>query len=329
MKVLANDGMAPEGQKRLEEAGFQVTTDKVEQENLIDAINNEKYEALLVRSATKVRQDLIDACPGLRLIGRGGVGMDNIDVEYARSKGIAVVNTPASSSQSVAELVFAHLFSISRGLFDSNRRMPVEGKNEFKRLKKKYGSGFELRGRTIGIIGFGRIGQAVAKYALGCGMKVIVCDYKGTEAKIELDIFKHGKLEVNLETSPLEDVLGVSDVITLHVPAQSDGSAVIGAAEISKMKKGAVLINAARGGVVNEEDLLAALNDGHLAYAGLDVFENEPNPDERILSHSNISLSPHIGAATLEAQERIGLELADKLNRDTTELRVLFFYFVR
>jgi D-3-phosphoglycerate dehydrogenase len=311
MKVLANDGIAIEGQRKLEKAGISVSTATVNQNDLIKAINENQYTCLLVRSATKVRKDLIDACPGLKVIGRGGVGMDNIDVEYARSKGIAVVNTPAASSQSVAELVFAHIFSICRGLFDANRQMPINGISDFKGLKKKYSKGIEVRGKTIGIIGFGRIGQAVAKYALGCGMDVIVCDYHGAEAKITLDIFNHGPLEVKLNTSPFEEVLANSDIITLHVPAQEDGSAVIGEKELQLMKNGAILINAARGGVVNESDLLNALNSGKIAHAGLDVFENEPNPNKALLEHPKVSLSPHIGAATVEAQDRIGLELAE------------------
>ena len=311
MKILANDGIAPEGSEKLEAAGFEVVTEKVAQEDLIRAIQTENYVGLLVRSATKVRKDLIDACPGLKLIGRGGVGMDNIDVEYARSKGLAVINTPAASSQSVAELVFAHLFSISRGLFDSNRQMPVRGHSAFGELKKKYSQGFELRGKTIGIIGFGRIGQAVAKYALGCGMDVAVCDYKGTDARITVNIFNHGPVEVLLKTSSFEEVLAKSDILTLHVPAQAGGKPVIGTDEISHMKNGVVLINAARGGVVDEKELLKALDSGKISFAGLDVFENEPTPEPKLLQHPNVSLSPHIGAATVEAQERISLELAE------------------
>ena len=178
MKVLANDGIAESGKIALEKEGFTVVTAKVEQENLIDAINQECYEVLLDRSATKVREDIIDACPGLKMIGRGGVGMDNIDVDYARSKGIEVFNTPAASSESVAELVMAHLFGTVRFLYDSNRQMPVKGASDFKTLKKAYAGGIEVRGKTIGIIGFGRIGKALAKYAIGCGMDVLICDRK-------------------------------------------------------------------------------------------------------------------------------------------------------
>src|ERR1051326_3856639 len=173
MKILANDGISEEGKKALENAGYTVITDKVEQADLAKAINEENFEGLTVRSATKVRKEVIDACPGLKLIGRGGVGMDNIDVDYAKGKGIKVVNTPAASSHSVAELVFAHLFNAVRFLYDSNRQMPVNGGTQFEALKKKYAKGTELKGKTIGIIGFGRIGQAVGKVALGCGMNVL------------------------------------------------------------------------------------------------------------------------------------------------------------
>lgn len=307
-KILANDGIDAQGKSILEKAGFTVITEKVAQENLAQTINAQNYIGLTVRSATKVRKDVIDACPNLKLIGRGGVGMDNIDVDYARSKGIEVVNTPAASSHSVAELVFAHLFNAVRFLYDSNRQMPVNGETQFDVLKKKYAKGIELKDKTIGIIGFGRIGQAVAKIALGCGMKVLAYDPFLNEASITLDI--HGlneKVSVKLTTVALEKLLAESDFITLHVP----GGKVISKNEIAKMKDGVVLANAARGGVIDENDLVEALNSGKVMHACLDVFENEPTPKREILSHPKISLTPHIGAATEEAQERIGIELAE------------------
>jgi D-3-phosphoglycerate dehydrogenase len=308
-RILANDGISAEGAQLLEKAGHEVITDTVAQDKLADYINAEGVEVLLVRSATQVRKDLIDACPGLEMIGRGGVGMDNIDVEYARSKGKFVFNTPASSSQSVAELVFAHLFGIARFLYDSNRQMPTNGKSNFKNLKKAYGAGIELRGKTMGIIGFGRIGQATAQYALGLGMNVIAVDSDIRNVQISLPIGGES-VEVILSTSTMDELLRRSDFISIHVPKQADGGAVIGDAEIAKMKKGVVLINTARGGVINEDALLNGLNSGVVAAAGLDVFENEPNPDERLLVHPKISLTPHIGAATEEAQDRIGAEIA-------------------
>jgi D-3-phosphoglycerate dehydrogenase len=307
-KILANDGIDEQGKALLEKAGFTVVTEKVEQVNLIEAINERNYIGLTVRSATKVRKELIDACPDLKLIGRGGVGMDNIDVDYARSKGLEVVNTPAASSHSVAELVFAHLFNCVRFLYDSNRQMPVNGDTQFDVLKKKYAKGIELKGKTIGIIGFGRIGQAVAKIALGCGMKVLAYDPFLKEALIYLDIYGvPEKVAVKLNTVPLEQLLAESDFITLHVP----GGKVITKKELDVMKNGVCLVNASRGGVIDENDLITALNSGKVAHAALDVYENEPTPKKELLSHPKISLTPHIGAATEEAQERIGIELAE------------------
>jgi D-3-phosphoglycerate dehydrogenase / 2-oxoglutarate reductase len=306
-KILANDGIDATGKALLEKAGFTVVTEKVAQEDLAKAINEQKFEGLTVRSATKVRKDVIDACPNLKLIGRGGVGMDNIDVEYAKSKGIEVVNTPAASSHSVAELVFAHLFGIVRLLYDSNRQMPVNGATQFEALKKKYAKGIELKGKTIGIIGFGRIGQAVGKIALGCGMNVIASDPFIKEALVEVEIMGAENVKVRIVTVPMEDLLKKADFISLHVP----GGKLITAKELGLMKKGVVLVNAARGGVIDENDLLAALDSGQVAHAGLDVFEHEPNPRKELLSHPRISLTPHIGAATEEAQERIGIELAE------------------
>lgn len=311
MKVLANDGISPAGIKKLERAGFSVITDKVEQNDLAEAINQQNYEVLLVRSATKVRKDLIDACPGLRMIGRGGVGMDNIDVEYARGKGIDVVNTPAASSQSVAELVMAHMFNLARFVHDSNRRMPQNGNSDFATLKKKYAKGVEVRGKVLGIIGFGRIGQSVARYALGCGMKVIVSDKYNQDTYIDVTINGTDTVKVKIKKVEQEELFKKSDFITLHVPAQAGGQPLIGAEEFSQMRDGVRLINAARGGVVNEDALLAAISSGKVAYAALDVFENEPTPRKDLLNNERISVTPHIGAATVEAQERIGEELAD------------------
>jgi len=266
---------------------------------------------ILVRSATKVRKDIIDNCPSLKIIGRGGVGMDNIDVTYAREKGIHVINTPASSSESVAELVFAHLFSGVRFLYDANRNMPLEGDTNFDGLKKAYANGIELRGKTLGIIGFGRIGQAVAKMALGLGMKVIASDKYVGEAVIRVDFYNGQFINVDIVTEPMEDLLKHSDFITLHVPAQE--GYVIGREELSTMKNGVGIINAARGGVIDEVALIEALDEGKVLFAGLDVFENEPTPEIKVLMHPKISLTPHIGAATEEAQDRIGTELAEQI----------------
>ncbi|QRM90140.1 3-phosphoglycerate dehydrogenase [Lacinutrix sp. WUR7] len=311
MKVLANDGISQSGVKALEEAGFEVSTTTVAQEQLINYINTNEISTLLVRSATTVRQDLIDACPSLKIIGRGGVGMDNIDVEYARSKGLNVINTPAASSQSVAELVFAHLYGGVRFLHDSNRNMPLDGDSKFKALKKNYAKGIELRGKTIGIIGFGRIGREVAKIALGVGMKVIAADMFIENAEITLDFFDGQSVKFDIATQPLEDVLKQADFISLHVPAQKDY--VIGKAQFDLMKDGVGIVNAARGGVIDEVALVDALESGKVAFAGLDTFENEPTPAVKVLMNGRVSLTPHIGAATNEAQDRIGTELAEQI----------------
>ncbi|WP_339712768.1 D-2-hydroxyacid dehydrogenase [uncultured Kriegella sp.] len=311
MKILANDGVSQTGITALENAGFEVLTTTVAQEQLIDYINTNEIIGLLVRSATKVRKDLIDNCPNLKLIGRGGVGMDNIDVEYAKEKGLHVINTPAASSESVAELVFAHLFGGVRFLYDANRNMPLDGDSKFKQLKKSYGGGMELRGKTLGVIGFGRIGRATAKVALGVGMKVVFFDPFIEKASIDLDFFDGQSVSFNFKGIGKEEVLKTSDFITLHVPAQKEY--VIGKKEFEVMKNGVGIVNAARGGVLDEVALIEALENGKIAFAGLDVFESEPKPEIKILMHSNISLTPHIGAATLEAQDRIGSELASQI----------------
>ncbi|MFC2721649.1 MAG: D-2-hydroxyacid dehydrogenase [Flavobacteriaceae bacterium] len=311
MKVLANDGLDQSGIDGLQKAGFEVITTKVPQEELINYINENQVRTLLVRSATKVRKDIIDACPSLKIIGRGGVGMDNIDVEYAREKGINVINTPAASSASVAELVFAHLFSGCRFLTDSNRKMPVEGDTKFAELKKAYTKGVELRGKTIGIIGFGRIGQEVAKMALGLGMRVLAVDNFTEKVNLKVEFFNGQSVDFEIKTQSKEEVLKEADFVTLHVPAQKEF--VIGQKEFDLMKNGAALVNCARGGVVDEEALLKALDSGKLAFAGLDVFINEPTPAKSILSHPKISLTPHTGASTNEAQDRIGISLAEQI----------------
>ena len=313
MKVLANDGISQSGVEALEKEGFEVITTKVAQAQLESYINTHQIDAILVRSATQVRQELIDACPSLKLIGRGGVGMDNIDVEYAIDQGLHVINTPAASSSSVAELVFAHLFGMVRFLHQSNREMPLEGDMRFKELKKAYAAGTELRGKTIGIIGFGRIGQEVAKIALGLGMKVIANDAFSEGAPISIEFFNGQKVTIHIETTDLETILKESDFITLHVPAQDDY--IIGKSEIGKMKEGVGIVNAARGGVIDEVALMDAIKNKKVKFAGLDVFENEPQPEIQLLMNPELSLTPHIGAATLEAQDRIGTELAAQITK--------------
>ena len=314
MKILANDGIDAKGQAALEAMGCTVLTEKVNQDALVGFIQNENIDGLLVRSATTARKELIDACPNLKFIGRGGVGIDNIDAVYAREKGVDVFNTPASSSASVAELVMSMLFASNRFIYQAGGSMPANGEETFEVLKKSYGKGKEVKGKTIGIVGFGRIGMSLAEYALGCGMRVLFFDRSKTEETVVLSI-NGSPVEVKLNVSSFEEVLRGSDFISLHVPKQPNGSSVIGAAQFAIMKKNAVVVNTSRGGTVHEGELIEALDNGVIAGACLDVFENEPRPNAALLKHSKIITTPHIGAATAEAQERIGLEIAENVKR--------------
>ena len=312
MKILANDGISESGKNKLEEYGFEVDLTKVSQEQLINYINDNEIAVILVRSATQVRANIIDNCPSIKIIGRGGVGMDNIDVEYAKSKGINVINTPAASSKSVAELVFSHLFGCVRFLHESNRSMPLDGDSKFKELKKSYAKGTELAGKTIGIIGFGRIGQEVAKIAIGVRMNVIFYDKFIQEADLKLDFFDGQNLTFKLNSSSFEEVLSNSDFITIHIPASD--KYIIDSNEFKMMKNGSGILNLSRGGIINEEELIKNIESRKISFAAIDTFEGEPNPSIKILMNSHISLTPHIGAATNEAQDRIGIELAEKIN---------------
>ena len=311
MKVLANDGISKSGIDALEKGGFEVITVKVAQSQLENYINQHNIDAIIVRSATQVRQELIEACPSIKLIGRAGVGLDNIDVAYAEDNGLHVINTPEASSSSVAELVFAHLLGSVRFLHSSNREMPLEGDTRFKELKKAYAQGTELRGKTIGILGFGKIGQEVAKIAIGLGMKVLATDNEIPSAPVTLEFFNGQKITFTIATVDKEELLKESDFITLHTPAQDDY--IITASEIERMKDGVGIINTSRGGILHEVDLVKALENGKVQFAGLDVYETEPTPAVQLLMNPEISLTPHIGAGTKEAQERIGIELANQI----------------
>ncbi|XOD68608.1 MAG: D-2-hydroxyacid dehydrogenase [Flavobacteriales bacterium AspAUS03] len=313
MKILANDGLSTSGITALKDAGFEFIEQKVAQDQLARFINEYQVEILLVRSTTKVPQILIDICTGLKLIGRGGVGLDNIDVAYARKKGVEVINTPEASSHSVAELVFSHLFGMARFLHETNREMPLQGDQNFKTLKKNYSKGIELKGKTLGVIGAGRIGKAVMKIALGTGMDLKVFDQTPDDHTVTLNFFDGQEVSFKIPIVSKEEVLKKSDFITLHVPKQDHP--ILSEREFAVMKRGVGIINTSRGGLVNESNLLKALNTGQVAYAGLDVFENEPTPSMKVLMHPQLSLSPHIGGSTQEAQDQIGIELAQQIIR--------------
>lgn len=295
MKVLICDPVDEKAIARLREAGLEVTVKTGMGEAELAQELAKGYEAIVVRSATKVRKPAIDAAKGLRLIIRAGVGLDNIDADYAKQKGIEVLNTPKASTDSVAELTLAHMFALARSLVRATETMR-EGKWE-----KKAFHGIELQGKTLGVIGIGRIGQAVAKRAMCLGMKVLAYDKYVKESPLP-----------GVKMVSLEELLRESDFVTLHIPPDPTGP-VIGAREIAMMKDGAFLINCARGGVVDEKALLEALNSGKLAGAGLDVFEEEPPKNMELLRHPKVTLTPHIGAQTHEAQARIGDEIVEIL----------------
>lgn len=312
MIVLANDGISKAGEQLLKEAGIEILETKVSQEHLISFINENKVDVLLVRSATKVKTDLIDACPGLKIIGRGGVGMDNIDVEHAIEKGIYIINTPKASSRSVAEMVFAHFFSLARFLHESNRLMPLEGETHFKALKKSFSSAVELEGKTLGVIGFGGIGKEVVKIGISLGMKVKVLTRKPKTEKVTLDFFDGQQLHFEISTeNDMDQFLNGLDFLTIHTP-KTDGY-LLDAPQFEKMKDGVFIVNTARGGVINEVTLLEAIENGKVAGAALDVFENEPSPELALLMNPNLSLSPHLGGNTQDAQQKIGKELAEQI----------------
>ncbi|MCZ2082799.1 MAG: D-2-hydroxyacid dehydrogenase [Flavobacteriales bacterium] len=312
MIVLANDGISKAGEDLLKNAGIEILEAKVSQEHLINFINENKVDVLLVRSATKVRKELIDGCPGLKIVGRGGVGMDNIDVEYAIEKGLYVINTPNASSRSVAEIVFAHFFSLARFLHESNRLMPLEGETHFKALKKSFSSAVELEGKTLGVIGFGGIGQEVVKIGISLGMKVKVLTRRPKTETISLDFFDGQKVEFKINsTNDTKEFLKDVDFLSINTPKTT--SYIIDAAEFKLMKDGVFIVNTARGGVINEVTLLDAIENGKVAGAALDVFENEPSPELALLMNPNLSLSPHLGGNTADAQQKIGRELAEQI----------------
>ncbi len=308
MIVLANDGISESGIQLLKKANITVLENRVSPEHLSKFINENNVDVLLVRSATQVRQNLIDDCPNLKIIGRGGIGMDNIDVEYAIDKGIYIINTPNASCKSVAELVFAHFFSLARFLHESNRIMPLEGETHFNALKKSFQNASELSGKTLGVVGMGNIGIEVIKIGISLGMKVLAYNRTPKTKNVEISFYDGQSLKFEIKSVTLSEVLENSDFISLNT-SKTD-KYIIDTNEFAMMKDGAFIVNTARGGVMNEVAMIDAIEDGKLAGAALDVFEKEPSPEVEILMNAGMSLSPHIGGNTIDAQKRIGEELA-------------------
>lgn len=312
MRVLANDGISKAGEQALKDAGIEVLDNRVAQDHVINFINENNVDVLLVRSATKVRQELIDACPDLKIIGRGGIGMDNIDVEYAIEKGKYVINTPTASSKSVAELVFGHFFSLARFLHESNRLMPLEGETHFNAMKKSFANAYELSGKTLGVIGFGSIGQEVLKIGISLGMKVKVLTRKPKTKTLTLEFFDGQSLNFEItSTNDMDAFLRDSDFISINTPKTNEY--IIDTPQFEKMKDGVYIVNTARGGVLNEVALIDFIESEKVAGAALDVFEKEPSPEVLLLMNPALSLSPHIGGNTVDAQEKIGVELAEQI----------------
>ena len=312
MKVLANDGISKAGELALKDAGIEVLDNRVAQDHVINFINENNVDVLLVRSTTKVRQEMIDACPSLKIVGRGGIGMDNIDVEYAIEKGLYVINTPNASSRSVAELVFAHFFSLARFLHESNRLMPLEGDTHFNAMKKSFSNAHELSGKTLGVIGFGSIGQEVVKMGISLGMKIKVLTRKPRTETISLRFFDSQTVNFDItSTNDTEAFLKEVDFISINTPKTNEY--IIDSHQFEMMKDGVYIVNTARGGVINEVTLLDYIESGKVAGAALDVFETEPTPELILLMNPNLSLTPHLGGNTIDAQEKIGVELAEQI----------------
>ena len=291
IKVLTNDGLEGASIAALKALGAEVVNEHFEQDVLGEKLKD--FDAVVIRSATKLTSDIFDAEEGgnLKLAIRAGVGIDNIDIPAATSKGVAVRNTPSASSDSVAELAIGHMFALARFIAIANYTMRNGQWN-----KKKY-EGTEIAGKTLGIVGMGRIGQSLAKKATALGMKVVYYTIEGKHDDLDYDFI------------PFEELLEASDFISFHVPYDKAAGSLIGKKELQLMKKTAYLINCARGKVVDEAALLEALNNGEIAGAGIDVFEEEPTKNENLINHEKVSVTPHIGAATEEAQTRIGEEV--------------------
>lgn len=318
MIVLANDGISEKGIQLLKEADITVLDARVSAEHLSNFINENNVDVLLVRSATQVRKNLIDECPNLKIIGRGGVGMDNIDVDYAIDKGIYIINTPKASCKSVAELVFAHFFSLTRFLHESNRLMPLEGETKFNTLKKSFNNATELSGKTLGVIGMGNIGLEVIKIGISLGMSIVAYNRTPKTENVKISFFDGQSLHFEIKSVNLDEVLKKSDFISINI--SNAEKYFIDNEQIAMMKEGVFIANTARGGVLNEVALIDAIERGKVAGAALDVFENEPNPEIEILMNPALSLSPHIGGNTLEAQNRIAEELAEQIIKIKDEL---------
>ena len=310
MKVLAINSISASGIDTLEKGGFEVIQTNVAQEQLENYINNHNIDILLIGNNTHIQQELIDACPSLKLIGCHTI-TDNIDVQYAQDQGIQIIEATEATANAKAELVFAHLFGTARFLHQSNREMPLEGDMNFNMLQKHFSQGTELRGKTLGIIGFDTVGREVAKIALAIGMKVIATKTQTNDTIVNIPFYNGQFVNIEVETDTVTEIIKQADFISVHADA-SDGY-VLGKDQFDNMKKGMGIINVSQPGTIDEVALVDAIKNQIVKYAGLDVFENQPNPEIQLLMNPELSLTPNIGATTIEADDRIGVELANQI----------------
>ena len=310
MKVLAINGISNSGKTTLEENGFEVIETKVAQEQIENYINKNEIDAVLVGNTTEIQQELIDACPTLKLIGSNAVS-NNIDNQYAQDQGLHVIQANEATANAKAELVFAHLFGIARYLHQANREMPLEGDMNFNMLQKHFSSGTELKGKTLGIIGFDVVGREVAKIALAVGMKVLATNTQSGDTIINIPFYNGQFINIDVETETAAEIITQADFISIHTDA-SEGY-TLGKAQFEKMKKGMGIVNISEPGTIDEVALINAIKDQTVKYAGLDVFENQPTPEMQLLMNPELSLTPNIGGNSLESEERIGAELASQI----------------
>ena len=316
MKILANDGISTSGETLLIEAGHEILNHRVSQEHLVQFINENQVEILLVKNATSIDHQVIDSCKSLKIIGKAGTEMNNVAVDYAIEKGLYVISTPNSYARAVAELVFAHFFSLARFLHDSNRMMPLEGDSKFNLLKKSYQNAAELFGKTLGVIGSGSNALEVIKMGISLGMNVIIFNENSKSEKVNLDFFDGQKLVFELKSVKFEEILEKSDFISILNTEKS--GYLIDSEEFEIMKNGAYLVNIAKG-AVNEVTLVDYLENKKLAGAALDVFENEQKPDIQVLMNPSLSLSPNLATVTTDAIEKTGKELAEQIIKISRE----------
>lgn len=316
-KILINTDFSSFQIETLKKENFEVQNINVADSQLIKFINEEQFSALIISSKSIDYKQILDNCPSIQIIGQLGGEIDKKDILYAQNKGVTIVNAWTSAVKSVAEMVFAHLFSGARFLHQSNREMPLQGDTDFNILHEEYSFGVELEGKTLGILGFGKIGQEVAKKAISLGMNVLAYDIEPKKVDLEFNFLNQHQFSINIKTTSKEEVLQGSDFITIHTPPSKEN--VLEVQDFEFLKEGVGVINVARNNAFDENILMEYLEEGKVSFAGLDTFNGEPSPSVHLLMNENISLSPRISAYTLDSFERacgeVALQVSDFLNK--------------